>query len=103
MIAVPACYYEYQRQAIKDAATISGIEVLHIINDTSAASFAYGLDKMSSKEKNVVIFNLGGGTFSVSILTIEEGIYEVKATNGNNHLGGEDFDNILVDYCVVEF
>ena len=103
MIAVPACYYEYQRQAIKYAATISGIEVLRIINDTSAAAFAYGLDKMSSKEKNVVIFNLGGGTFSVSILTIEEGIYEVKATNGNNHLGGEDFDNILVDYCVTEF
>jgi heat shock protein 1/8 len=103
VIAVPACYYESQRQAIKDAATISGIKDLRIMNDTSAASFAYGLYKKSSQDKNVLIFDLGGGTFSVSILTIEDGIYEVKATNGNNHLGGEDFDNKLVDYCATEF
>ena len=102
MIAVPSCYYEYQRQAIKDAATISGIKDLRIMNDSSAAAFAYGLDKKSSQDKNVLIFDLGGGTFSVSILTIEDGIYEVKATNGNNHLGGEDFDIMLVDYCATE-
>lgn len=77
--------------------------MLRIINEPTAAAIAYGLDKKSSQEKNVLIFDLGGGTFDVSLLTIEEGIFEVKATNGHTHLGGEDFDNRLVDYCVAEF
>ena len=79
---------------------IAGLNVLRIINEPTAAAIAYGLDKKSAKEKNVLIFDLGGGTFDVSLLTIEEGIFEVKATNGHTHLGGEDFDNRLVDYCV---
>jgi heat shock 70kDa protein 1/2/6/8 len=77
--------------------------VLRIINEPTAAAIAYGLDKKSKEEKNVLIFDLGGGTFDVSLLTIEEGIFEVKATNGHTHLGGEDFDNRIVDYCVAEF
>jgi len=79
------------------------MNVLRIINEPTAAAIAYGLDKKSSQEKNVLIFDLGGGTFDVSLLTIEEGIFEVKATNGHTHLGGEDFDNRLVDYCIAEF
>jgi heat shock protein 1/8 len=77
--------------------------VIRIINEPTAAAIAYGLDKKTKKEKNVLIFDLGGGTFDVSLLTIEEGIFEVKATNGNTHLGGEDFDNRLVEYCANEF
>lgn len=76
---------------------------MRIINEPTAAAIAYGLDKKTKTEKNVLIFDLGGGTFDVSLLTIEEGIFEVKATNGHTHLGGEDFDNRLVDYCVSEF
>lgn len=76
---------------------------MRIINEPTAAAIAYGLDKKSSQEKNVLIFDLGGGTFDVSLLTIEEGIFEVKATNGHTHLGGEDFDNRLVEYCFAEF
>lgn len=79
------------------------MNVLRIINEPTAAAIAYGLDKKSTQEKNVLIFDLGGGTFDVSLLTIEEGIFEVKATNGHTHLGGEDFDNRLVDFCVAEF
>lgn len=79
------------------------MNVLRIINEPTAAAIAYGLDKKSSQEKNVLIFDLGGGTFDVSLLTIEEGIFEVKATNGHTHLGGEDFDNRLVEYCCNEF
>ena len=103
VITVPAYFNDSQRQATKDAGTISGLNVLRIINEPTAAAIAYGLDKKSSQEKNVLIFDLGGGTFDVSLLTIEEGIFEVKATNGHTHLGGEDFDNRLVDYCVAEF
>jgi L1 cell adhesion molecule like protein len=100
---VPAYFNDSQRQATKDAGTISGLNVLRIINEPTAAAIAYGLDKKSAQEKNVLIFDLGGGTFDVSLLTIEEGIFEVKATNGHTHLGGEDFDNRLVDFCVSEF
>merc|ERR1711943_33340 len=92
-----------QRQATKGAGTISGINVLRIINEPTAAAIAYGLDKQSAQEKNILIFDLGGGTFDVSLLTIEEGIFEVKATNGHTHLGGEDFDNKLVDFCMADF
>jgi heat shock 70kDa protein 1/2/6/8 len=82
---------------------IAGLNVLRIINEPTAAAIAYGLDKKGQGEKNVLIFDLGGGTFDVSLLTIEEGIFEVKATNGHTHLGGEDFDNRLVEYCTSEF
>ncbi len=103
VITVPAYFNDSQRQATKDAGAISGLNVLRIINEPTAAAIAYGLDKKSSQERNVLIFDLGGGTFDVSLLTIEEGIFEVKATNGHTHLGGEDFDNRLVDYCASEF
>jgi len=105
VITVPAYFNDSQRQATKDAGAISGLNVLRIINEPTAAAIAYGLDKnkKGEKEKNVLIFDLGGGTFDVSLLTIEEGIFEVKATAGDTHLGGEDFDNRLVDYFVAEF
>eukprot|EP01038_Epipyxis_sp_PR26KG_P007505 gene7505-10224_t len=98
------CTYfnDAQRQATKDAGVIAGLNVMRIINEPTAAAIAYGLDK-KGKEKNVLIFDLGGGTFDVSLLTIEEGIFEVKATAGDTHLGGEDFDNRLVDHFVQEF
>lgn len=76
---------------------------MRIINEPTAAAIAYGLDRQQAREKNILIFDLGGGTFDVSILTIEDGIFEVKATNGHTHLGGEDFDNKLVDYCMDDF
>lgn len=79
------------------------MNVLRIINEPTAASIAYGLDSKTKGEKNVLIFDLGGGTFDVSLLTIDEGIFEVKATSGDTHLGGEDFDNRLVEYCCAEF
>ena len=103
VVTVPAYFNDSQRQATKDAGTIAGLNVLRIINEPTAAAIAYGLDKKSSTEKNVLIFDLGGGTFDVSLLTIEEGIFEVKATNGHTHLGGEDFDNRLVEFCMNEF
>jgi len=103
VVTVPAYFNDSQRQATKDAGTISGLEVLRIINEPTAAAIAYGLDKKTEGEKNVLIFDLGGGTFDVSILTIEEGIFEVKATAGDTHLGGEDFDNRLVNHFVQEF
>jgi len=102
VITVPAYFNDAQRQATKDAGVISGLNVLRIINEPTAAAIAYGLDK-KGREKNVLIFDLGGGTFDVSLLTIEEGIFEVKATAGDTHLGGEDFDNRLVDYFKDEF
>jgi len=103
VITVPAYFNDSQRQATKDSGTISGINVLRIINEPTAAAIAYGLDKKVGKEKNVLIFDLGGGTFDVSILTIEDGIFEVKSTAGNTHLGGEDFDNRLVNHFIKEF
>jgi L1 cell adhesion molecule like protein len=103
VVTVPAYFNDSQRQATKDAGLISGLNVLRIINEPTAAAIAYGLDKKSEGEKNVLIFDLGGGTFDVSLLTIEEGIFEVKATAGDTHLGGEDFDNRLVNHFVQEF
>jgi len=103
VITVPAYFNDSQRQATKDAGTISGINVLRIINEPTAAAIAYGLDRQQEKERNILIFDLGGGTFDVSLLAIEEGIFEVKATNGHTHLGGEDFDNKLVDFCMTDF
>ncbi|GLE06085.1 hypothetical protein PINS_up015296 [Pythium insidiosum] len=102
VITVPAYFNDSQRQATRDAGTIAGLNVLRIINEPTAAAIAYGLDKKGG-ERNVLIFDLGGGTFDVSLLSIEEGIFEVKATAGDTHLGGEDFDNRLVDYFVAEF
>ena len=103
VITVPAYFNDSQRQATKDAGVIAGLNVLRIINEPTAAAIAYGLDNKSEEEKNVLIFDLGGGTFDVSLLTIEEGIFEVKATAGDTHLGGEDFDNLLVNYFKNEF
>jgi L1 cell adhesion molecule like protein len=104
VVTVPAYFNDSQRQATKDAGTISGMDVIRIINEPTAAAIAYGLNKEKVKqERNVLIFDLGGGTFDVSILTIEEGVFEVKATNGNTHLGGEDFDNRMVEYFRDEF
>ena len=104
IVTVPAYFNDSQRQATKDAGTISGLNVLRIINEPTAAAIAYGLDKQAGKkEENVLIFDLGGGTFDVSLLSLEDGLFEVKATNGNTHLGGEDFDNRLVEYCAGEF
>ena len=102
VITVPAYFNDSQRQATKDAGVIAGMNILRIINEPTAAAIAYGLDKKEG-EKNVLIFDLGGGTFDVSLLVIEDGIFEVKATAGNTHLGGEDFDNRLVDYFILEF
>jgi L1 cell adhesion molecule like protein len=102
VITVPAYFNDSQRQATKDAGMIAGLNVLRIINEPTAAAIAYGLDNNSS-EQNVLIFDLGGGTFDVSLLTIEDGIFEVKATAGDTHLGGEDFDNILLKYFSDEF
>ena len=106
VITVPAYFNDSQRQATKDAGAITGLNVLRIINEPTAAAIAYGLDKKtagSKAERNVLIFDLGGGTFDVSLLTIEEGIFEVKSTAGDTHLGGEDFDSRLVNFFVSEF
>ncbi|KAL1916427.1 uncharacterized protein VTP21DRAFT_5618 [Calcarisporiella thermophila] len=103
VVTVPAYFNDSQRQATKDAGMIAGLNVMRIINEPTAAAIAYGLDKRAKGEKNVLIFDLGGGTFDVSLLTIEEGIFEVKATAGDTHLGGEDFDNRLVNHFVQEF
>ncbi|KAJ4286363.1 Hsp70 chaperone [Collariella sp. IMI 366227] len=103
VITVPAYFNDSQRQATKDAGLIAGLNVLRIINEPTAAAIAYGLDKKVEGERNVLIFDLGGGTFDVSLLTIEEGIFEVKSTAGDTHLGGEDFDNRLVNHFVAEF
>merc|ERR1712109_182324 len=106
VVTVPAYFNDSQRQATKDAGVISGLNVLRIINEPTAAAIAYGLDKKRSNsdgESNVLIFDLGGGTFDVSILTIEDGIFEVKSTAGDTHLGGEDFDNRMVDHFMKEF
>jgi len=103
VITVPAYFNDSQRQATKDAGVISGLNVLRIINEPTAAAIAYGLDKKVSGEKHVLIYDLGGGTFDVSILTIEDGIFEVKSTSGDTHLGGEDFDNRMVSHFMNEF
>ena len=103
VITVPAYFNDSQRQATKDAGKIAGLNVLRIINEPTAAAIAYGLQGKGKGEQNVLIFDLGGGTFDVSLLTIDEGIFEVKATAGDTHLGGEDFDNELVNHCLAEF
>ena len=102
VITVPAYFNDAQRQATKDAGMIAGLNILRIINEPTAAAIAYGLDK-KDEEKNVLIFDLGGGTFDVSLLSIDDGIFEVKATAGDTHLGGEDFDNMLMKYFIDEF
>jgi heat shock 70kDa protein 1/2/6/8 len=103
VVTVPAYFNDSQRQATKDAGAIAGLNVLRIINEPTAAAIAYGLDKINDKEHNILIFDLGGGTFDVSVLTIDQGVFEVKSTAGDTHLGGEDFDNRLVDHFVAEF
>jgi len=101
VITVPAYFSDAQRQATKDAGKIAGLEVLRIINEPTAASLAYGLDKET--DQKILVFDLGGGTFDVSILEIGDGVFEVLATAGNNRLGGDDFDNKIVDYLVDTF
>jgi len=106
VVTVPAHFNDAQRQATKDAGAIAGMEVLRIINEPTAAAIAYGLDKVhgvASSERKVLIFDLGGGTFDVSLLSIHDGVFEVRATAGDTHLGGEDFDNRMVDYLAREF
>jgi L1 cell adhesion molecule like protein len=103
VVTVPAYFNDSQRQATKDAGTIAALNVLRIINEPTAAAIAYGLDKKVGHERNVLIFDLGGGTFDVSILSIEDGIFEVKSTAGDTHLGGEDFDNRMVTHFIQEF
>lgn len=102
VVTVPAYFNDSQRQATKDAGAIAGLNVLRIINEPTAAAIAYGLDR-KNQEKTILVFDLGGGTFDVSLLMIDEGIFEVKATAGNTHLGGSDFDNILMKYFLDEF
>lgn len=102
VVTVPAYFNDAQRQATKDAGTISGLEVLRIINEPTAAAIAYGMDKKSG-EKNIVVFDLGGGTFDVSLLTIDNGVFEVVATAGDTHLGGEDFDQRITEHFVKIF
>ena len=106
VITVPAYFNDSQRQATKDAGVIAGLNVLRIINEPTAAAIAYGLENSSDcsgQERNVLIYDLGGGTFDVTLLTIEDGIFEVKATAGDTHLGGEDFDRRMVEYCIQDF
>jgi len=97
VVTVPAYFNDAQRQATKDAGTISGLNVMRIINEPTAAAIAYGLDK-KAKEKNIMVYDLGGGTFDVSVLTLDEGVFEVLATNGDTHLGGEDFDQRVMQH-----
>src|SRR3712207_6666462 len=101
VITVPAYFEDAQRQATKDAGKIAGLDVKRIINEPTAAALAYGLDK--ENEQTILVFDLGGGTFDVSILTLGEGVFEVKATSGNNHLGGDDFDAKVVEWIISEF
>lgn len=103
VVTVPAYFNDSQRQATKDAGTIAGLNVVRIINEPTAAAIAYGLDKKKEGEKNILIFDFGGGTFDVSVLTLEEGFFEVKATGGDTHLGGEDLDNRMVAHFLEEF
>ncbi|XP_078422573.1 heat shock 70 kDa protein 1A-like [Cetorhinus maximus] len=103
VITVPAYFNDSQRQATKDAGVIAGLNVLRVINEPTAAAIAYGLDKKGRGDHNVLIFDLGGGTFDVSVLSIDDGIFEVKSTAGDTHLGGEDFDNRMVNHFIEEF
>src|SRR3984957_12350290 len=103
VITVPAYFDDSQRQATKDAGKIAGLEVKRIINEPTAAALAYGLDKGDKKDEKIVVYDLGGGTFDVSILELGDGVFEVKSTNGDTHLGGADFDRVLVNYFADEF
>ena len=103
VITVPAYFNDSQRQATKDAGVIAGLNILRIINEPTAAAIAYGLDKKGEGEKNILIYDLGGGTFDVTIMTIEDGIFEVKSTAGDTHLGGEDFDHRLMEFFIQDF
>ena len=102
VVTVPAYFNNAQREATKDAGKIAGLNVLRIINEPTAAALAYGLDKEAS-DQTILVFDLGGGTFDVSVLELGEGVFEVKATNGDNHLGGDNFDKAIVDWMVAEF
>src|SRR6202030_1418993 len=102
VITVPAYFNDPQRQATKDAGKIAGLEVLRIINEPTAASLAYGLDK-KGKDEVIAVYDLGGGTFDVSVLEIGEGVFEVRSTNGDTHLGGDDYDRRIVDWLADEF
>merc|ERR1719240_424022 len=102
VVTVPAYFNDAQRQATKDAGTIAGMTVRRIINEPTAAAIAYGLDKKGG-EKNILVFDLGGGTFDVTLLTIDNGVFEVLATNGDTHLGGEDFDQRIMKYFIKLF
>src|SRR5512136_3263225 len=101
VITVPAYFNDSQRQATKDAGRIAGLEVLRIINEPTAASLAYGLDK--KKDEEIAVYDLGGGTYDISVLSLGEGVFEVKSTNGDTHLGGDDFDQRVIDWLVEEF
>ena len=101
VITVPAYFNDSQRQATKDAGKIAGLEVLRIINEPTAAALAYGLDKKG--EETIAVYDLGGGTFDISILELGEGTFQVKSTNGDTHLGGDDFDQRVIDWLVDEF
>jgi heat shock protein 1/8 len=103
VITCPAYFNDSQRNSTRDAGVIAGLNVLRIINEPTAAAIAYGIDKTKEEAKTILIFDLGGGTFDVSLLCIQDGIFEVKATAGDTHLGGEDFDTNLVNYCLTEF
>jgi molecular chaperone DnaK (HSP70) len=102
VVTVPAYFTDAQRQATKDAGTIAGLQIERVINEPTAAAIAYGLDKQD-REENILVFDLGGGTFDVTLLSIDNGVFEVLATSGNTHLGGQDFDHRLMDYCIRQF
>merc|ERR1712037_288150 len=101
VITVPAYFNDSQRQATKDAGQIAGLNVLRVINEPTAAALAYGLDK--DEDKVIAVYDLGGGTFDISVLEIQKGVFEVKSTNGDTLLGGEDFDNALIEHICAEF
>ncbi|HEX7918234.1 MAG TPA: Hsp70 family protein, partial [Gemmatimonadales bacterium] len=101
VITVPAYFNDSQRQATKDAGTIAGLNVLRIVNEPTAAALAYGLDK--KKDETIAVYDLGGGTYDISVLELGDGVFEVKATNGETHLGGDDFDQRVIDWLVEEF
>src|SRR3569832_1802297 len=101
VITVPAYFYDAQRQATKDAGQIAGLEVMRIVNEPTAAALAYGLDK--KKDETIAVYDFGGGTFDISILEVGEGVVEVKATNGDTHLGGDNLDQRIIDWIIAEF
>jgi molecular chaperone DnaK (HSP70) len=103
VVTVPAYFNDAQRQATKDAGAIAGLKVARVLNEPTAAAIAYGLDRSKTKEENILVFDLGGGTFDVTLLTIDNGVFEVRSTAGDTHLGGEDFDQRLMNYCLSQF